>query len=69
MFTEAICVANHTIYPCVEKKVGQVIHQSINGFGLIYAERPSKQFFSHIGTDPPLPWYYQYFGGGGGGGG
>ena len=52
------------IYPCVEKKVGQVIHQSINGFGLIYA---GKQFISHIGTEPPLPGYYQYFGGGGGG--
>ena len=22
---------------------------------------PSKQFFSHVGTEPPLPGYYQYF--------
>ena len=41
------------------------------GFGLFDAKRHCKQFFSHIGTEPPLPGYYQYFflGGGGGGGG
>ena len=22
---------------------------------------PGKQFFSHVGTEPPLPGYYQYF--------
>ena len=22
---------------------------------------PSQQFFSHVGTEPPLPGYYQYF--------
>ena len=22
---------------------------------------PSQQFFSHVGTKPPLPGYYQYF--------
>ena len=26
--------------------------------------RPSQQFFSHVGTEPPLPGYYQYFLGG-----
>ena len=25
---------------------------------------PSQQFFSHVGTEPPLPGYYQYFLGG-----
>ena len=23
---------------------------------------PVNNFFSHVGTEPPLPWYYQYFG-------
>ena len=23
--------------------------------------RPSQHFFSHVGTEPPLPGYYQYF--------
>ena len=23
--------------------------------------QPGKQFFSHVGTEPPLPGYYQYF--------
>ena len=27
----------------------------------VFAERPSKQFFSHVGTEPALPGYYQYF--------
>ena len=25
------------------------------------SQRPGKQFFSHVGTEPPLPGYYQYF--------
>ena len=25
------------------------------------AQRLGKQFFSHVGTEPPLPGYYQYF--------
>ena len=25
------------------------------------ASRPSKQFLSHVGTEPPPPGYYQYF--------
>ena len=28
---------------------------------LVDSERPGKQFFSHVGTEPPLPGYYQYF--------
>ena len=28
------------------------------------ALRPSQQFFSHVGTEQPLPGYYQYFPGG-----
>ena len=28
---------------------------------LIDSYRPGKQFFSHVGTEPPLPGYYQYF--------
>ena len=28
------------------------------------ALRPSQQFFSHVGTELPLPGYYQYFLGG-----
>ena len=36
--------------------------------GLVWfdALRPGQQFFSHVGTEPPLPGYYQYFVGGGG---
>ena len=26
--------------------------------------QPSQQFFSHVGTEPPLPGYYQYHLGG-----
>ena len=33
------------------------------GFGLFDVSHPGKQFFSHVGTEPPLPGYYQYFGG------
>ena len=28
---------------------------------LVDSKRPGKQFFSHVGTEPPLPGYYQYF--------
>ena len=28
---------------------------------LIDSQRPGKQFFSHVGTESPLPGYYQYF--------
>ena len=27
----------------------------------VEALRPSQQFFSHVGMEPPLPGYYQYF--------
>ena len=27
-------------------------------FGLFDAKRPGKQFFSHVGTEPPLSGYY-----------
>ena len=30
-------------------------------FVLIVVERPGKQFFSHVETEPPIPGYYQYF--------
>ena len=33
------------------------------GFVCVDALRPSQQFFSHVGTEPPLPGYYQYFSG------
>ena len=32
----------------------------VNGW-LIDSKRPGKQFFSHVGTEPPLPGYHQYF--------
>ena len=34
------------------------------GGGGVEALRPSQQFFSHVGTEPPLPGYYQYLLGG-----
>ena len=33
-------------------------------FCFVFAQRPSKQFFSDVGTEPSLPGYYQYFLGG-----
>ena len=33
-------------------------------FVWVEALHPSQQFFSHVGTEPPLPGYYQYFLGG-----
>ena len=33
------------------------------GLGFVKAYRPSKQLFSHVGTEPSLPGYYQYFSG------
>ena len=30
------------------------------GGGGVEALRPSQQFFSHVGTEPQLPGYYQY---------
>ena len=42
------------------------IHNYITFLVLVWVEalRPSQQFFSHVGTEPPLPGYYQYFLGG-----
>ena len=36
----------------------------VDVFVWVEALRPSQQFFSHVGTEPPLPGYYQYFLGG-----
>ena len=33
-------------------------------FVWVEALRPSQQFFSHVGMEPPLLGYYQYFLGG-----
>ena len=33
-------------------------------FVWVDALRASQQFFSHVGTEPPLPGYFQYFFGG-----
>ena len=33
-------------------------------FVWVEALRPSQQFFSHVGMEPPLPGHYQYFSGG-----
>ena len=33
----------------------------LGGLGLIDSQRLGKQFFSHVGMEPPLPGYYQYF--------
>ena len=33
-------------------------------FRFVFAKGLSKQFFSHAGTEPPLPGYYKYFLGG-----
>ena len=30
-------------------------------FGSFDPYRPGKQFYSHAGTGPPLPGYYQHF--------
>ena len=30
-------------------------------FVWVDALRPSQHFFSHVGTEPPLPGYYKYF--------
>ena len=30
MFSEAICMSNHTIYPCSRKKFGQVMHFTVS---------------------------------------
>ena len=30
-------------------------------FVCVETKRPSQQFFSHVGTVPLLPGYYQYF--------
>ena len=38
MFTEAICVCNHTIHPCVGKKFVQVMRRSVSG--LIWYHAP-----------------------------
>ena len=35
--------------------------QLLSLFVFVEAKHPSQQFFSHVGTEPPLPGYYQYF--------
>ena len=41
---------------------------SITGYTVsrfwVEALRPNQQFFSFVGTEPPIPGYYQYFLGG-----
>ena len=51
--------SSRLLYICL-KKISTV------RFDLVwfYALCPGKQFFSHVGTEPPLPGYYQYFLGG-----
>ena len=41
-------------------------YQNLYLFLFVWVEalRLSQQFFSHVGTEPPLPGYYQYFLGG-----
>ena len=39
-------------------------HRNVVLIVWVEALRPSKQFFSQVGMEPPLPWYYQYFLGG-----
>ena len=34
-------------------------HYGLPWFCLFDSQRPGKQFYSHVGTGPPLPWYYQ----------
>ena len=41
-----------------------VVLKMVDVFVWVEALRPSQQFFSHVGTEPPLPGYYQYFLGG-----
>ena len=40
---------------------GTICSQSVCLFVCVDAYCPSQEFFSHIGTVPPLPGYYQYF--------
>ena len=41
-----------------------ILGQSFLVLVWVEALRPSQQLFSHVGTEPPLPGYYQYFLGG-----
>ena len=41
-----------------------VVLKMVAVFVWVEVLRPSQQFFSHVGTEPPLPGYYQYFLGG-----
>ena len=41
-----------------------LINSSLFLFVWVEVLRPSQYFFSHVGTEPLLPGYYQYFLGG-----
>ena len=45
---------------CVLQDVDAFNGNCFSIFG-VEALRPSQQFFSHVGTETLLPWYYQYF--------
>ena len=49
-----------TLYSNFSDAQGQITLEFVVGWLIDYL-RPGKQFFSHVGTEPPLPGYYQYF--------
>ena len=55
MFHDLLFLSNRLI-----KSGFFVLDKALVGW-LIDSLRPGKQFFSHVGTEPPLPGYYQYF--------
>ena len=69
-FTLRICIYHTYVknwYQCVTFCKCDHTHGKFRLFCLfvwVEALRPSQQFFSHVGTEPPLPGYYQYFWGG-----
>ena len=50
--------------PCADIILSDTWLSAVFFFVWVEALSPSQQFFSHVGTEPPLPGYYQYFLGG-----
>ena len=53
--------ASELPWPVTPVLIIHLITPKVCLFVLDEALRPSQQIFSHVGTDPLNPWYYQYF--------
>ena len=57
----AVQIDDFLIFSYFCSKDGLLVLVRTFSFRLVFCLNSSKQFFSHVGTEPLLPGYYQYF--------